>query len=184
MVQETQILKFVQRDEPSTQEAIDAVINAEGDLDLAAERLYGYHEGQNLKTRLVALLSRDKTATSDLQRALRTLTMLQTFQSLKLTGVVVDASLEKLDAEARTRFYTALITALQSLTDDKTQTINANSTSTSLSMSMSEQVFKDLPPAVQQALKVLQSKAASDASAPDREFSLGDPPPNAALGEG
>jgi hypothetical protein len=152
-----------QSEGPTAQDAISAIINTEGNLDFAAERLFGHKEGVDNKARLIALITEDPSAQGDLQRILRTLAMLQAFSTFKEVSMVVGATLDKLDPNQRARFMTTLLTAINMFTDDHTQTTNINARSTSLSVAMSEQVFKSLPPDVQQAIKALQAPPETEA---------------------
>lgn len=193
------ILPFVRGDEedeatPTATDAISQVLLAEGDLNLAAERLFGYQEGGRAKAQLIALLAEDPSTQQDLQRMLRTLAMLQAFQTFKDTALVVSETLDRIDANARATFMNRLAQTIAVLTDDHTTTSNTNSTS--LSVSLTEQVMKSLSPDVQQAIRALQAPVDVPNESPEVDQvlqgqwgivegdlpGLGDPPPNAAVG--
>lgn len=168
-------------------DAINAVVAAEGDLELAAERLFGYttEDGSEVsaysnKTKLIALLAEDASAQQDLQRILRTLSLLRAFASFNLVSTTIDGTLEHLDANNRARLMTRLLDSIAVLTDDHTQNINTKQTN--LNMNMTEALMKKLPPDIQQAVKVLAAGELDENSNStlDAEWSLGDPPPNAA----
>lgn len=166
---------------PTTRDAIAAIMATEGNMELAAERLFGADEDHKNKERLATILMEDASAQGDLQRVLRTLSMLQAYSTFRTVSVVVEGTLDRMDANARGRFYTHLIQSLALLTDPHESTINAHSTS--LNLSMSEAVMKSLPPEIQQALKVLQEPAPSGPEGPISVHTGISEPPNAAVGE-
>jgi hypothetical protein len=167
---------------PTGEEAVSAILAAEGDLDLAGERLYGPCEtpGAN-KARLQRLIGEDPDLSKTLHRSLRTIALLQAFSTFKATAVAVENTLDKMDANQRARFMNMLLQSMTVLTDDHTQTINSTSQHTALNLSLTEAVFKELPPDIQQALKVINSGGPPEVI---DQWSLGEPPPNAATGVG
>jgi len=184
---------------PTAQDAISALVTAEGDLDLAAELLFGRwdpkSEGPPPKARLIAIIAEDPTAQQDLQKQLRTLTLLQTFNTTRLVGVTVEGALDKLPGSDRAKLYTSLLSVLASLTDEHSTSFNANIQSTSLNVS--EQIFRQLPPEIRENLKVLMaappelpdqrgevpiSSMDGSLNPPTPRWSGGNPLPNAANG--
>lgn len=177
----------------TSHDAINAVVAAEGDLDLAAERLFGFTdsggdgESYNNKTKLIALLAEDAAAQQDLQRILRTLSMLKAFSTFNVVAMTVDGTLENLSADSRSKLMVKLLDMLSVLTDDHTQTLNSNQTR--LNLNMTEAVMKQLPPDIQQAVKMLSVGSNEDEAGfgsediVDADWSLGDPPPNVAVAD-
>lgn len=186
----------------TSQDAINAVVASEGDLDLAAERLFGFSPldgngaGSNStdegigsaygnKTKLIALLAEDASAQQDLQRILRTLSLLKAFSTFNNVSVTVDGTLDTMDGNQRARLMTKLLDTIAILTDDHTQTLNSNQTR--LNLNMTEAVMKNLPPDVQQAIKMLSvgsnegELSNTDTETFEADWSLGNPPPNAAV---
>ena len=180
----------------TAQDALNAIVASEGDLDLAAERLFGSAPlAEELvageapdtsisvaylnKTKLIALIAEDASVQQDLQRVLRTLSMLRAFSTFNLVSTTVDGTLDNLDATNRARLMTRLLDSIAILTDDHTQTINSNERR--LNVNMTEAVMKNLPPDVQQAIKALSvGQGENEGEIIESEWSLGDPPPNAA----
>jgi hypothetical protein len=144
----------------TAQDAISAIVAAEGNLDLAAERLFGFEEGTNSRAQLIALLAEDPTAHANLQRTLRTLSLMEAFATFKEVALSVRGTLDTLEPHARSRLLKQLLDSIAILTDDHTQ--NINSQSTRLNLSLTEAVYKSLPPDVQQALKVIEADTTTD----------------------
>lgn len=186
----------------TSQDAINAVVAAEGDLDLAAERLFGYTPtsaasaasalvgddepatplSYTNKTKLVALLAEDPSTQQDLQRILRTLSMLKAFSTFNLVATTVDGTLDNMNANERAKFMKNLLDSLAVLTDDHTQTVNSNNTN--LNVGLTEAVMKNLSPDVREAIKVLtagEGNGNGNNETIEAEWSLGDAPPNAAV---
>jgi hypothetical protein len=78
----------------TAQDAISAIVAAEGNLDLAAERLFGFEEGTNSRAQLIALLAEDPTAHANLQRTLRTLSLMEAFATFKEVALSVRGTLD------------------------------------------------------------------------------------------
>lgn len=185
---------------PSTQDAIAAIVSTEGNMELAAERLFGPVAVRpsdpgwgkpHPKSRLTALLTADPTTSQELQRILRTLSLIQAFSTFQLTAVAVEGSLDRLSAEARVKLYKQLLDSIATLTDDHTATVNANNTS--LNLSLSEAVIRSLPADVLESLSMLntptgqagqpgQTSQAGQPALGAGEWSIGDGPDNAARG--
>lgn len=122
------------------QEAVDALIAAEGNSHLAAERL-----GVTTQV-LVASIAQDSTAQSSLNAQLRTLTTLQAFDTLRSAKAISDQMIADLDPADFVKFYAAMVKEVASLTDDHTSTQNINVT---------EVVLRMLPPEARSAMLAL-----------------------------
>lgn len=123
---------------------VDALVAAEGNMNLAAERL-----GVKQHT-LVASIAADPTAQSNLNAQLRALTTLHTFDSLRLAKVLIGDMMAEMEPDTFAKFYVQLVQQVGTLTDDKTSTQNINIT---------EVVMKMLPPNARDALMRLVSAA-------------------------
>lgn len=161
-----------QTGEPTAQDAVREIIKAEGDLDLAGERLFGpkpLHPDRNYlpaRARLVMLVAEDPQAVADLQKHLRTLTLLQAYQSARLVGISVDGSIQNQKPEDLVRLYNVLLTNVATLTDDHTQTQNLNA-----QLSVGDALMANLPPEIKEALRVVMME-------PVNQPSLQSPIPN------
>jgi hypothetical protein len=145
----------------TAQDALQAVIAAEGNMYLAAERLFGIEDSPaEQKARLVKLIAEDPTAQQELQRTLRTLSLVEAFSTFMDVSAVVKGTLDQLDAPGRAKLMKQLLDSMSILTDDHTQTVNSNQTR--LNLSLTEAVYKQLPPDIQQALKALQEPASDE----------------------
>jgi hypothetical protein len=166
MLEAQQIVNDTWRDNPTSLDAIGAIITAEGNIDLAAEMLFGIPiKGQiHPKAQLIAVIAADPSATQELQHQLRTLATLQTFQSMQRVGFVVEGSLTIQEPADLIKLYTQLLSLVATFTDDHTQQVNANVQSTSLNLT--EVVLRQLPPEVREALKVLSTGDNDDSSSP------------------
>jgi hypothetical protein len=184
---------------PSALDCIAAIVAAEGDLDLATERLFGYHNPQADRARLIATIADDPPAVGILKENLRTLAMLQAFQSVRAVGIAVDGTLQNQSPHDLIKLYTNLMGILATFTDDHKSTIEGNFSSLNLTADV---VLNQFPKDVQDAIKVLL--APNDPTTPTtpqthshlnptthpatqviehQGRSLGDPPPNAARGD-
>lgn len=177
---------------PSAQDAIAYIVGAEGDLDLAAERLFGVTSPANPypRAQLITLVAEDPNSAELLASKLRTLTILQAFNSVRLVGATVDGSLDRLTASDRSKLYTSLLSIISGLTDEHSTNINANINSNSTSLSLTEHVMSKLPPNIQEAMKVLMLPSSGgqptngvvhDVEVQDTHSGLGNSPPNAAV---
>lgn len=129
------------------QDAVDALIAADGNLHLAAERLHVPH------STLVASIAADPSAQASLNAQLRALTTLHTFDTLRLAKVIVEQQMAEMDPADFARFYTQLVQQVSSLTDPHETTQNVNIT---------EVVLKMLPPDAREALLKLVSPGGAD----------------------
>lgn len=120
--------------------AVDALIGANGDADLAAERLHVP------KQVLIAAIAADPLAHDSLAKQLRTLALLGTYEMLDLSRVAYTASIPELEPKQLARTVIALAALVAQLTDTHTQTSNVNIT---------EVVLRMLPPDAREALKLL-----------------------------
>lgn len=116
---------------------VDALVAAEGNSKLAAERL---HVPQHV---LVASIAADPTAQSNLNAQLRALTTLTTFDTLRAAKAMVDAMIPEMDPADFAKFYVQLVQQVGTLTDTHESTTNVNIT---------EVVLKMLPPNARDAL--------------------------------
>jgi len=152
---------------PSASDAVMEIVKAEGDLDLAGERLFGptplrpERGWLPQRSRLIALLANDPQAILDLQKNLRILTMLQTYSSARKIGAVVEGLVDRLPSDDLVKLYGTLLTQVGTLTDDHTinQNLNAN-------LSFPDALASKMPPHVAEAFKVLAMEPVNDPSQP------------------
>jgi len=165
----------------TTEEAISAVVNAEGDMDLAAEMLFGpaprrLPPGQlPNKSRLIAILARDINAWHVLQRQLRVLTLVSTFTMSREIDVVLSGMLSAglLSSMELVRLKNTVSTNLTTLTDDKLSVIEHRDSR--------EALWDELPASVREAMKVvtLSSAPIDDTTPTDDEPATGARAPTA-----
>lgn len=142
----------------TSDQAIHAIVFAEGDQLLAAERL-----GCN-PADLISAIATDPTALEILNRQLRTLTTLQTFDISRRAQIVLKAELGSLEPQDLVKLLTQSNSLLGTLTDDKTTTQNIN---------IVEHVMRQLPPNVREAVAALvEASASQPPSASTSTFSL------------
>jgi hypothetical protein len=181
---------------PTALDCIAAIVAAEGDLDLATERLFGYHSPQADRARLIATIADDPPSVGILKENLRTLAMLQAYQSMRSVGIAVDGTLQNQSPHDLIKLYTNLMGILATFTDDHKSTIEGNFSSLNLTADV---VLSKFPKDVQDAIKVLLVPEPLEPTShlnPNQPYtngttqiiehqgrSLGDPPPNAARGD-
>lgn len=128
---------------------VDALVAAEGNSALAAERL-------GVPTQvLIASIAQDPSAQASLNAQLRTLTTLMTFDTLRLSNAIVGEMMQGMEPADFAKFYTNLIQQTAALTDSHETTTNVNVT---------EIMLKMLPPEVRSAVLTLRGPDASTAS--------------------
>lgn len=140
---------------PSPTECIQAIVAAEGDLHIAAERLFGREDPRQPNTKralLIATIASDPPSVGILKENLRTLAMLQAFSSASAVGVAVNGTLENQSPHDLIKLYTSLMGILATFTDDHKSTIEGNFQSLSLTADV---VLSKFPKDVQDAIKVL-----------------------------
>lgn len=102
----------------------------------------------------MSAIAADPTAAQSLNSQLRTLATLHAFDTMRLTKVLVDASIADMGPSEIGKFYTTLLTQIGSNTDSHETTSNINIT---------EFVLQQLSPEARQALMTLVHRdAASD----------------------
>lgn len=127
---------------------VDALVAAEGNSALAAERL-------GVPTQvLIASIAQDPSAQASLNAQLRTLTTLMTFDTLRLSNAIVGEMMQGMEPADFAKFYTNLIQQTAALTDSHETTTNVNVT---------EIMLKMLPPEVRSAVLTLRGPDASTA---------------------
>ena len=109
-------------------------------MALAAERL------GTTKSDLIASICSDPQGLTVLSQQLRTMTLVNTFEMLRETQLVYQASLPELDPADLAKTVVALATLVQSMTASTATTTNVN---------MTEVVLKMLPPEARRALMTL-----------------------------
>ena len=112
----------------SSYDAIDAIVNANGNMHLAAERLQLKHGD------LLALIVADPNAIDILQLQLRAMSTLIAFSSLKLVADSFASSLERMKPEDNVKAFIGLLEAINKFTDNKQSTQNVNITEIMLKM--------------------------------------------------
>lgn len=138
----------------TSDEAIRAVVQAEGDQLLAAERL------SCTVAELVAAIASDPAATGILNQQLRTLQTLQAFNTNRLASIMLNASLGDLEPKDLAKTVVQTADLVVRLTDSHTQTTNIN---------IVEQTLRMLPPEIRDAvtqLIELPATASAPATAP------------------
>lgn len=127
--------------EPITSDTcINAIVQASGNRQLAAEKL-----GITTQS-LINMIASDPTATDLLNRQLRALTTISTFETLmSLTQVMCGLSTEFEPGDI-VKAVTSLTDMMQKLTDSKETTQNVN---------IVDNVYKMVPPEVKKALLTL-----------------------------
>lgn len=120
---------------------VDALVQAEGNSHLAAEKL-----GVTTQI-LIASIAQDPSAQASLNAQLRTLTTLMTFDTLRLSKAVVGEMMSEMEPADFAKFFTSLIQQTAALTDSHESTTNVNVT---------EIMLKMVPPAVRQAILTLR----------------------------
>lgn len=127
--------------EPITSDTcINAIVQASGNRQLAAEKL-----GITTQS-LINMIASDPTATDLLNRQLRALTTISTFETLmSLTQVMCGLSTEFEPGDI-VKAVTSLTDMIQKLTDSKETTQNVN---------IVDNVYKMVPPEVKKALLTL-----------------------------
>lgn len=159
----------------TTEEAIAAVVNAEGDMDLAAEMLFGpaprrLPPGQlPNKSRLIAILARDVNAWHVLQRQLRVLTLVSTFTMSREIDVVLSGMLSAglLSSMELVRLKNTVSTNLTTLTDDKLSVIEHRDSR--------EALWDELPASVREAMKVVTLSSAPIDDEPSNNIADNEP---------
>lgn len=130
------------------QTAVDALIAAEGNMHLAAERL------QVPQHVLVASIAQDPTAQASLNSQLRALATLHTFDTLRAAKVLVESMMVDMEPADFAKFYNSLVQQVATLTDSHESTHNINVT---------EVMMKMLPPHVRDAFTRIIESPAPDA---------------------
>ena len=118
---------------PTSQEAIDALIAAEGDKFRAAETL-GLGSDGVAAAKLTAIIASDPQANLSLTERLRTLTILATFDTLQKVKISLEASLGEIEPADLVKLFSALTTSLERLSDAKVSTQNINVTEIAMRM--------------------------------------------------
>lgn len=132
------------RDEELTsRDAIAELVLANGDLALAAERLYGSSSAAN---RLVALIAGDMSAPAMLSAQMRTLATINMFATLNKVQAELNDKVSLLDPYDLSKTYTAILDKVLAATDNHESTSNIN---------INEVVMSILPPEAREALKQL-----------------------------
>lgn len=116
---------------------VDALVAAEGNSNLAAERLHITPQV------LVASIAQDPSAQASLNSQLRTLTTLMTFDTMRLAQAVVGEMMSNMEPGEFAKFFTDLTRQVTALTDSHETTQNIN---------VSEVALKMLPPHVRAAV--------------------------------
>lgn len=132
---------------------IEAVIQAGGNTRLAAERLFG-PASPNALANLTASIAQDPLAIGRLNEQLRTLTMLQAFDSLNATKVGLDNMIAELKPAEYVKFYLALTTVVTQLTAAPPPSI-ANGSASANPALIAEQLLNQLPPQARRAFMTL-----------------------------
>lgn len=110
----------------SSETAINALVVAQGNVELAAENLHVKPAD------FVAIITQDPNAYQQLQLQLRTLTLLRAFESLNLTSLLYSDALLKLEPKDLAKAYASLLETMRGLTDTKESTQNINITETAI----------------------------------------------------
>lgn len=137
--------------ELTSREAIGALVLANGDLALAAERLYGT---ATAASRLVALIASDMSAPAMLAAQMRTLATVNMFATLNKVQRELDGKISLMEPYDLSKTYTAILDKVLAATDNHESTQNIN---------MTEVVLSILPPEAREALKQLVSDSPAPA---------------------
>lgn len=120
--------------------AVEAIVGARGNLHLASERT-GFSHAE-----LTSAASRNM---AQLQRELKTRTLIDAFSLLDIFKLQLQARAHELEAADVSKTYTTLIQLLSTLTDDKTSNMNIN---------VQEFIWSQLPAGVKNAVMVLKER--------------------------
>lgn len=121
----------------SSEEAIVALIRANGNIALCAERLHTTREF------VLAAIANDPSNVDVLANAIRTTVLLNTFEMATNMHRIVTEVMADLEPSEIRKLYTGTVDLLTKLTDNKTTTQNVNIT---------EVVMKQLPPEIRKAV--------------------------------
>jgi hypothetical protein len=142
------------------QTAVDAIVEAEGNLHLAAERL---HVSRGT---LSATIARDPSAQRSLQEQLRAMTLMYAFDSLTAAKALLDEQMSELEPADFVKFYGELTKLIGGMTDPHESTTNLNITEVMLSA---------LPPGVREAVvTMIQARQKSVEALPPPASAPGD----------
>lgn len=130
---------------PTPEQALEHWVNANGNAELAAERLFG-RDTPNATYQLNALLASDPTTTVALKQAMRAFVLLDSYEVYQAIRSVFMEKASKLDPYEAARAFKGVLEAIQAYTSDNTSTTNIN---------VFETVMAQLPPQVRDALKEL-----------------------------
>src|SRR3972149_10505675 len=125
--------------EYTSYDCIDAIVKAQGNLNLAAERLH------ISPSTLTLIISQDPQGYESLQRQLRILTLLSSSMMLHVAQIALQTSIADLTPFEASKTYLSLLDSIQTFTDPHTQTQNSN-------VNITEVVMRMLPPSARQAL--------------------------------
>lgn len=136
----------------ASKSALQAIVAAQGDLNVAAELLHTSPHA------LVAALVLDENNYDQLTKYLRMFSLIKTFTLLDSlqTSVTEELTQGNLRGKDVTKAFTDTVLIVERLTNDHTTTSNIN---------VFETAMKSLPPHVQTALQVLAGGKSDDADA-------------------
>lgn len=137
--------------ELSSRDAIAELVLANGDLNLAAERLYGT---ATAAPRLVALIAGDMSAPAMLAAQMRTLATINMFATLNKVQAELDGRIGNMEPYELSKTYTTILDKVLQATDNHESTQNIN---------VQEVILSILPPEAREALKQLVSDSPAPA---------------------
>jgi len=129
----------------TTEQALDAYIQADGNIHLAAERTYG---DNNHLAQYLDLLSQDHVS---LQRLLRTRVLLNLFTVFEQSQSVLIKGLDMMDSEDIAKTFIGIASTLEKMTASQ-QNIQLN---------IHEYMLRQLPPEAREAFQILTAPSES-----------------------
>jgi hypothetical protein len=136
------------------EQCIDALVSANGNSALAAERL-----GIN-STELIASIAADPSGIDILNARLRVLATVNTYDTWRQSKMLIDSAMIDMEAADLGKFYTNLLQQVTALTDAHTTTANVN---------IHEHVLQSLPPEARNALVDMVQRQRADITAREAE---------------
>lgn len=136
------------------EQCIDALVGANGNSALAAERL-----GIN-STELIASIAADPSGIDLLNARLRVLATVNTYDTWRQSKMLIDSAMVDMEAADLGKFYTNLLQQVTALTDTHTTTANVN---------IHEHVLQSLPPEARNALVDMVQRQRADVTAREAE---------------
>jgi hypothetical protein len=118
-------------------DALMQIIRANGNINLAAERL------RTTPGELTAVIAQDKVASTLLNEQVRVSTLLSIFHLVNLTKVTLEAVLPDLEPNDVSKTFASLVDAISRITEKQQQVNNVN---------VNEFIMRSLPPKVRKAL--------------------------------